>query len=173
LLTLQPGVVFTGSSDTDLLSMGSTQSLDPREGVVQSGNPFTVLDSANPSENGSGGLSDRPNLVPGCNLGTPAGVNVVQEQFNTSCFVPVVVGSGQFGTAGRNIVIGPGLFNIDFGLIKRIPIHDTYSLEFRAEFFNALNHPNFEISANDIRSSLFGQILSTHPDSQRERFSSL
>jgi hypothetical protein len=34
LLTLQPGVVFTGSSDTDLLSMGSTQSLDPREGVV-------------------------------------------------------------------------------------------------------------------------------------------
>jgi hypothetical protein len=34
LLTLQPGVVFTGSSDTDLLSMGSTQNLDPREGVV-------------------------------------------------------------------------------------------------------------------------------------------
>ena len=34
LLTLQPGVVFTGSSDTDLLSMGSTQDLDPREGVV-------------------------------------------------------------------------------------------------------------------------------------------
>jgi hypothetical protein len=34
LLTLQPGVVFTGSSDTDVLSMGSTQSLDPREGVV-------------------------------------------------------------------------------------------------------------------------------------------
>lgn len=34
LLTLQPGVVFTGSSDTDLLSMGSTQALDPREGVV-------------------------------------------------------------------------------------------------------------------------------------------
>lgn len=34
LLTLQPGVVFTGQSDTDLLSMGSTQALDPREGVV-------------------------------------------------------------------------------------------------------------------------------------------
>ena len=34
LLTLQPGVVFTGSSDTDMLSMGSTQDLDPREGVV-------------------------------------------------------------------------------------------------------------------------------------------
>ncbi len=34
LLTLQPGVVFTGSSDTDLLSMGSAQNLDPREGVV-------------------------------------------------------------------------------------------------------------------------------------------
>jgi hypothetical protein len=34
LLTLQPGVVFTGSSDTDLLSMGSAQDLDPREGVV-------------------------------------------------------------------------------------------------------------------------------------------
>jgi hypothetical protein len=34
LLTLQPGVVFTGMSDTDLLSMGSTQALDPREGVV-------------------------------------------------------------------------------------------------------------------------------------------
>jgi Carboxypeptidase regulatory-like domain len=34
LLTLQPGVVFTGMSDTDLLSLGSTQALDPREGVV-------------------------------------------------------------------------------------------------------------------------------------------
>jgi hypothetical protein len=54
--------------------------------------------------------------------------------------------SNLLGNAGRNSVYGPGLFNLDFSLYKNIPIRqisETFNVQFRAEFFNILNHPNF------------------------------
>src|SRR5579872_5009743 len=50
------------------------------------------------------------------------------------------------GNAGRNILIGPGLTDFDFSLFKNnyIPrISETFNIQFRAELFNVLNHPNF------------------------------
>jgi hypothetical protein len=50
------------------------------------------------------------------------------------------------GNLGRNTVIGPGLFNLDYAMIKnsKIPrISETFNVQFRAEFFNILNHANF------------------------------
>jgi hypothetical protein len=50
------------------------------------------------------------------------------------------------GNAGRNTVIGPKLVNLDFSVIKNIPIHrfsETFNVQFRAEIFNILNHTNF------------------------------
>lgn len=50
------------------------------------------------------------------------------------------------GNAGRNILIGPGITNLDFSVFKnnRIPrISETFNVQFRAEIFNTLNHPNF------------------------------
>jgi hypothetical protein len=52
-----------------------------------------------------------------------------------------------FGNAGRNTVVGPGLLNVDFSTFKNnyIPrISETFNIQFRAEFFNILNHPNFQ-----------------------------
>lgn len=52
-----------------------------------------------------------------------------------------------FGNAGRNSVIGPGLFDYDFSLFKNnyFPkISESFNLQFRAEFFNVLNHPGFQ-----------------------------
>jgi hypothetical protein len=50
------------------------------------------------------------------------------------------------GNAGRNSIVGPPLTNFDFSLHKNIPvkkISESASVQFRAEFFNVLNHPNF------------------------------
>ena len=72
----------------------------------------------------------------------------------------------QFGP--RNSLIGPGFFNTDLGLAKLFPIHgETTNLQFRADAFNALNHPNFQVPAEngfngldqqDFTSNTFGNI---------------
>ena len=61
-----------------------------------------------------------------------------------------------FGNAGRNTVVGPGLFNVDFSVFKNnyIPrISETFNIQFRAEFFNLMNHANFQSPIN--HSALF------------------
>ncbi len=66
----------------------------------------------------------------------------------------------------RNILRGPGLTNLDLALAKTTAITERIKLEFRAEFFNVLNHPEFAQptipdGASDINSGLFGQITTT------------
>ena len=54
--------------------------------------------------------------------------------------------AGTLGTLGRNVLTGPGLTNLDFSLVKNTPVKklgESGALEFRVEFFNILNHPNF------------------------------
>jgi hypothetical protein len=51
-----------------------------------------------------------------------------------------------FGNAGRNSIVGPSSFNLDFSLFKNYAVHrisESFNVQFRAEFFNVLNHPNF------------------------------
>lgn len=50
------------------------------------------------------------------------------------------------GNGGRNAVYGPSLVNLDFSLVKNTPVRrisETFNVQFRAEFFNILNHANF------------------------------
>lgn len=64
---------------------------------------------------------------------------------------------------GRNMIRGPGFWNLDAGLLKVFQIRENVRLQFRGEFFNVLNHPNFENPRNatsgspTLTSSLFGQ----------------
>lgn len=77
----------------------------------------------------------------------------------------------QFGP--RNSLIGPGFFNTDLGLAKIFPIHgEATNLQFRADAFNALNHPNFQVPAEngfngldqqDFTNHTFGDISYTQP----------
>ena len=56
---------------------------------------------------------------------------------------------GQLGNLGRTTGSGPGLVNLDMALLKSTPvkrISDVFNLQFRAEFFNILNHPNWQWS---------------------------
>ena len=69
---------------------------------------------------------------------------------------------GQSGM-GRNTIQGPGFWNIDMGILKNFQLTERLKLQFRSEFFNALNHPNYENPRNasngspTLTSSLFGR----------------
>jgi hypothetical protein len=63
------------------------------------------------------------------------------------------------------MLIGPGVFNLDFSLIKTFPIRkgpfaEIQGLQFRAEFFNLFNRPNFANPIATVTSPSFGQVLS-------------
>jgi carboxypeptidase family protein len=104
----------------------------------QSGQPFTVniqSDRAN-----TGQLNQRPNLVGDPNM--PSGQRTVERWFDTSVFVAQPFGT--LGTAGRNIVEGPGTNVVDFSLLKNIAFTERHRLQFRSEFFNLFNRTNFD-----------------------------
>ncbi len=114
----------------------------------QSGFPFTVLMSGD--QNGDGLAGDRPDLIgkPAINPGNPD--CYVADSRNPACggnalaaFAVVPPAQARFGTAGRNILIGPGLRNWDISLIKNNRLGERYNIQFRAEFFNAFNNVNF------------------------------
>ncbi len=137
--------------------------------TFMSGTPFTVYDSTDVSLQGSapeisGFSSNRPDVVGNPNNGprTP------QEWFNTAAFQQLnpVTQAGQFGNEGRNVVQGPGLQEWDFSAFKNIPIHESKSLQFRAEFFNVFNHANFRLPDNDVSSPTFGEISESLPGRQ-------
>jgi hypothetical protein len=80
---------------------------------------------------------------------------------------PVVGNDGiatTFGNSGVGIVKGPGQSNFDMSILKRTPVRklgEGANVEFRAEFFNAFNHPQFSNPSTDVGSSTFGVISST------------
>ena len=106
------------------------------------GNYYTATDIVSVSNSDCGGTVGfncaRPNLV-----GNPnAKPCVPGTLFNTCAFADNNV-QGTFGNAGRNIIQGPGYKTWDTSLVKQFPIREQMHLEFRAEFFNILNHVNY------------------------------
>lgn len=98
------------------------------------------------------------------------GVNVFA---NGQAASAAFVGPVGFDFGPRNSLLGPGYVNTDLGLAKTFPIHgETANLQFRADAFNALNHPNFQVPAEnvfngldqqDFTSNTFGDISYTEP----------
>jgi len=138
--------------------------------TLMSGTPFTVFDSTDFSVQGSapeitGFFSNRPNLVPGQNPNS--GPHTTGAWLNRSAFQQITQAPNspiqQFGTAGRNIAQGPGYSNWDFSAFKDIRVTEGTAFQFRAEFFNILNHTNFRLPDSDISSPTFNQILAALP----------
>jgi len=112
---------------------------------LYSGLPFTAnLGSFDNSGILPIAFADRPNLKPGVNPCATTGDP--ERWFDPSIFT--LPAMGQFGNSGRNTMCGPPLKNLDVALIKRIKLHDRANLQFRAEFFNVFNHPNFDVPIN-------------------------
>jgi hypothetical protein len=84
---------------------------------------------------------------------------LIAEYFNTAAFSQNE--EGTFGNASRNLLRGPGYANFDLALMKNFLVREDASLQFRAEFFNAFNKPNFNSPYGTQRvSSRFGRIES-------------
>jgi hypothetical protein len=146
---------------------------------ITSGFPVFVVNSFNTSgvnfENNGNSLN-RPDQVgnprrggpvaanPTCDA--PARVHTVQNWFNPCAFADAA--ANELGNASRTPLSGPGFVNTDFSLIKgfRLP-WEGMGLQFRAEFFNLFNHPQFGLPVSslgyaDINSgSQFSPITST------------
>ena len=133
--------------------------------TVMSGTPFTVYDSTDVSQQGgapeiTGFLANRPNLVAGQKPNS--GPRKPNDWLNAAAFAQITPDSSspvqQFGNEGRNAALGPRYANWDFSAFKEIRLMESKSLQFRAEFFNLLNHANFHLPNSDISSRTFNQI---------------
>ena len=111
--------------------------------TATSGSPFSVTDGGggDPLNTGFNGdfSMDFPNLVAGCN---PIHGGVAYLNVNCFALPPTVAGGTLVGSAGRNHFYGPGLKTVDFSIFKNIQLIEKLKAQFRAEFFNILNHPN-------------------------------
>jgi hypothetical protein len=107
--------------------------------AAQTGFPFTPLVGFNQSGNGDTRAPDRPNLA--ASFSGPLIIGTPQRWYNPAAFV--LPPAGTYGNAGRDILEGPGLLEFDSSLFKTFRIRERAALQFRAEFFNLLNHANF------------------------------
>jgi hypothetical protein len=80
----------------------------------------------------------------------------IAQWFNTSAFASAKLGT--FGNAGRNILIGPGTFNVDFSAHKVFIIRERFRVQYRAEFFNVFNHTLLNNPDTAVPDSTFGRI---------------
>jgi hypothetical protein len=136
--------------------------------LFQSGHPLTITVSS--PFNAFGVLTDFPEIIPGCSIGVNTAVeSKLTKFFNNKCFAPLpLVGPDPFttgfGNAGVGIVKGPGQVNTDLAIIKKIAVRwpaESANLEFRTEFFNVFNHPQFSDPDTNLSSPTFGHILTT------------
>ncbi|MCU1260791.1 MAG: TonB-dependent receptor, partial [Bryobacterales bacterium] len=125
--------------------------------TVQSGFPQTAT-IGGIDRSGAGGLFDRPNATginPNSSNPTPSG------WFNSAAFV--LQPAGTFGNVGRNTLIGPKLFTLDFSAHKefRIPRLEQHLLQVRFEAFNVMNHPVWGAPNSNTQSVGFGTVTGT------------
>ena len=106
---------------------------------TQTGFPFTPLVGFNQSGDGDTRNPDRPSINP--NFSGAMIEGSPNQWFNPAAFL--LPAAGTFGNAGRDILTAPGLFEWDASLFKNFHVGERATLQFRAEFFNALNHTNF------------------------------
>ncbi len=136
--------------------------------IIQSGLPMTLTDPNGGSVYGKAATST-VTLCPGAtyaSLITSGNTSArLNNWINTAaiCAPPVIGsdGSTAYGTAGQSIMNGPGQFNTDFSLGKKMRVgglREDAILAFRMEFYNALNHPQFANPGTTLDSATFGVI---------------
>jgi hypothetical protein len=125
----------------------------------RTGLPLTVSVSRKAGDVPDGNTNmQRPDVVPGMSL-IPANSQTIDHWINIAAFATPA--KGTWGNAGRNIVRGPQLFQIDAALAKDTRITERTALVFRADVFNVFNHPELGSPNLDFSSpATFGRITS-------------
>ena len=129
--------------------------------LARTGFPVNVvLPSSYTAPDGNNAGTQRPDLIPGVSL-TPPGGRSVTEWINPAAFATP---AGEFGTAPRDLLRGPGTWQIDLGAGKTISLWERVRMEFRSEFYNIFNHPQLgqpQSSFNPSNTTGFGSIINT------------
>lgn len=132
--------------------------------TIQSGSPFSI------SDNRSGtiyGVSSYAQFAPGKGAGDAILSGRTQDRlnryFDTSVFTTApAIGNGTgFGNVGRNILRGPGQINFDMALLKMFTIREDHKIEFRSEFFNIFNTPQFSRPGTALSTAASFGVIST------------
>jgi hypothetical protein len=132
--------------------------------VLRTGFPITVTTPGNIAN--TGGITQVPHRIRNPNL--PGSEQREDRFFDTSAFVSPA--SFTLGNAGINPIIAPGFWNLDLSLGKMFSLREHLKLQFRAEIFNALNHPNDGSPGTSFGSASFGRITSTFGDPRVMQF---
>lgn len=127
-------------------------------GIFQSGRPVPILSGRRTAGSTASQLADF--------FGTDRGMGQVRVQGNgVYYFTPAEIAlfdfaqAGSTGTSGRNTFRGPGFYNLDLALSKKIPVTERIKFAFRMEMFNALNKANFDNPNNSLSvPNSFGRI---------------
>jgi hypothetical protein len=128
--------------------------------LARTGFPVNVLlPSSYTAPDGNSG-TQRPDLVQGVSLSPPGGKGVA-HWINPAAFATP---AGEFGTAPRNLLRGPGTWQVDIGAAKTIPFGERLQVQFRSEFYNVFNHPQLgqpQSTFNPSNTTGFGSIINT------------
>jgi hypothetical protein len=133
--------------------------------AARNGTPYTVtinFDNANANE---GYGTQRPSLVPNAST---IGPHTVSEYFNTAAFT--VAPQYTFGDVHRNSLRGPGYTDADVSIFRNFSLFEKSTLQFRSEFFNVLNHPNFSNPDSGLQDQAYGKLDSTSGNQRQIQF---
>jgi hypothetical protein len=145
--------------------------------TIQDGSPLTITDTRAGTIFGLNGVNatvQTTQMCPGATYSSAStsggiesrlgGVSGGPGYFSSTAFcAPPAIGNGTgYGNSGVGILLGPGQTNFDISLIKNTRITERQNAQFRAEFFNLFNHPQFSNPATAVSSpATFGQITTT------------
>jgi hypothetical protein len=133
--------------------------------VRTSGSPLTVGVEGDIANIGARSISQRPNLVGDQYAGAHSVTGLWMNPAAYAFPAPYT-----FGNLGRNTIIGPGFFQLDFGGYKNFAITERIGMQFRAEIFNVTNRVNFGNPNGDLNSTSFGKISGLAGDSLQAQF---
>jgi hypothetical protein len=122
----------------------------------QSGFPLNITSGDERSGTNIG--NDQADVISTPSYTSGSKAQKLRKWFSTESFALAKLET--FGNVGRNTLIGPGTFNIDFSAHKSFHFTERWRLEYRAEFFNVLNHANFNNPNTSVSASSFGRITS-------------
>jgi len=124
--------------------------------TLESGSPIEDVGASGSSLNTPGETQTANQVAP---VSYPKGINVGNPWFSTASFTqPTGVA---FGTSGRNLFSGPGLFILNASLFKNIRVRERFNIEVRGEAFNITNTPEFSNPSASITSSTYGYVTGT------------
>ncbi len=148
--------------------------------TIQSGQYMTITDTGGSIFFGGAGAISYGQMCPGKTYGDLLSSGNIQQRVTSGllggtgyftgnssqassalCPTPAIGNGKGFGNMGGGAVLGPGQFNFDTSLSKLIRINESKSFQFRSEFFNVFNHPQFALPGLSAAQATFGQITST------------